>query len=76
MQQRIVIVDDFTERTALMARALRDSGYGVLTVQAHSEEELWENLRRLRPDFLVIGDDLIIDLHRGEGPLKEIKIAC
>ena len=75
--QRIVIVDDFTERTALMARALRDNGYGVVTVRARSDEELRNSVCRLRPDFLVIGDEVIIDLKDGDpwAP-EEIQIAC
>lgn len=51
MHQWIVIVDDDTERIRLMARALRDNGYGVVTVRARNDEELRESLCRLRPDF-------------------------
>jgi len=77
MSHRIVIVDDLTERTRLMAGALRDHGYGVVTVRAGSDEELQECLCRLRPDFVVIGDEVIIDLKEGHPrPAEEIKVAC
>lgn len=75
--QRIVIVDDFSERTPLLARALCDNGYGVVTVRAHSDEELQASVCRLRPDFAVIGDDVIIDLAEGDHwPPAEVRVAC
>ena len=78
MYQQIVIVDDATERTSLIAQALRDNGYGVVTLHVHSNEELQANLRRLKPDFLVIGDEVVIDLKVDDDPymLDDIKIAC
>ena len=78
MYQQIVIVDDATESTTLIAQALRDNGYGVVTLQVHSNEELQENLTRLQPDFLVIGDEVVIDLKTDDNlyMLNEIKIAC
>jgi response regulator RpfG family c-di-GMP phosphodiesterase len=78
MYQQIVIVDDHTERTALMAQALRDSGYGVMTLEAQNDEELQAGLRGLRPDFLVIGDEVVIDLKAADNShlLQEIDIAC
>jgi len=78
MYQQIVIVDDATERTTLTAQALRDNGYGVVTLQVHSNEELQENLSRIQPDFLVIGDEVVIDLKTDDNlyMLDDIKIAC
>jgi DNA-binding response OmpR family regulator len=78
MYQQIVIVDDHTERTALMAQALRDSGYGVMTLEAQNDEELYAGLRRFKPDFLVIGDEVVIDLQASDNRclLQEISIAC
>ena len=78
MYQQIVIVDDSSERTMLLAQALRDNGYGVMTLQARSNEELRAGLCQLRPDFLVIGDEIIIDLKaRGSmDTLFDIDIAC
>jgi len=78
MHQQIVIVDDATESTTLIAQALRDNGYGVVTLQVHSNEELQENLARLQPDFLVIGDEVVIDLKTDDNlyMLNDIKIAC
>ena len=78
MYQQIVIVDDATESTTLIAQALRDNGYGVVTLQVHSNEELQENLTRLQPDFLVIGDEVVIDLKTDDNlyMLNDIKIAC
>jgi response regulator RpfG family c-di-GMP phosphodiesterase len=75
MHQQIMIVDDFTERTMLMAQALRDSGYRVLTLQVHTNEELQENLSRLQPDFLVIGDEVVIDLNAKDCVYHDIKMA-
>lgn len=74
MSQRVMIVDDATERTALIAQALRDNGYGVLTVAAADQYELQDQLRRLRPDILVIDDEVIIDLKSDAGAhmLQEI----
>lgn len=62
MYQQVVIVDDASDRIPLMAQALRDNGYGVLTVQAQSGEELYTRLCQLKPDILVIGDEIVIDL--------------
>ncbi len=78
MYQQIVIVDDATEDTTLIAQALRDNGYGVMTLQVHSNEELQESLARLQPDFLVIGDEVVIDLKTDDNlyMLGDIKIAC
>ena len=77
MFQQIVIVDDFTERTTLVAQALRDNGYGVMTLQVHSNEDLHEKIVRLRPDFLVIGDEVVVDLKADDGldRLQEIRLA-
>lgn len=78
MYQQIVIVDDASERTTLLAQALRDSGYGVLTLHVENEAELHEGLSRIKPDFLVIGDEVVIDLKTDDGTdmLQEISIAC
>lgn len=78
MRQKIVIVDDLSERASLMAQALRKNGYGVITLRARNNEELRESLRRLRPDFLVVGDEVVIDLKaRGDEYMpQEIGIAC
>ena len=78
MYQQIVIVDDSSERTTLLAQALRDSGYGVLTLQVHDNEELHAGLTRINPDFLVIGDEVVIDLKSDDSAdmLQEIGIAC
>lgn len=78
MRQQIVIVDDATERTTLMAQALRDNGYGVTTLRIRGREELHEKLCRLQPDFLVMGDEVVIDLRADDIPyrLGGIKIAC
>ena len=78
MYQQIVIVDDHTERTALMAQALRDSGYGVMTLEADNDAELRAGLRGLNPDFLVIGDEVIIDLKADDNASwrQEFGIAC
>ena len=78
MYQQIVIVDDYSERTTLLAQALRDSGYGVQTLQAHTNEELHAGLSRIKPDFLVIGDEVVIDLKADDSAymLQEISIAC
>lgn len=76
MNQRVMIVDDASERTALIAQALRDNGYGVLTVAAADRRELQDQLRRLRPDILVIDDEVIIDLKSDAGAhmLREIGV--
>jgi DNA-binding response OmpR family regulator len=78
MYQQIVIVDDSTERTTLLAQALRDSGYGVMTLQVQSNDELHADIDRLKPDFLVIGDEVVIDLKADDctDMLQEIGIAC
>ena len=78
MYQQIVIIDDSSERTTLLAQALRDSGYGVLTLRVHSNEELHAGLDRIKPDFLVIGDEVVIDLKADDSThmLQEIGIAC
>ena len=43
-----------------------------------SNEELQENLSRIQPDFLVIGDEVVIDLKTDDNlyMLGDIKIAC
>ncbi len=76
MVQQVMIVDDASERTALVAQALRDNGYGVLTVRAGDHRELQDQLRRLRPDILVVDDEVIIDLasEGGTSMLREIGI--
>ena len=78
MNQQIVIVDDSSERMTLLAQALRDNGYGVMTLQVHNNEELHTGLTRIKPDFLVIGDEIVIDLKSDDGEymLQEIDIAC
>lgn len=78
MYQQIVIIDDSSERTTLLAQALRDSGYGVLTLRVQSNEELHAGLDRIKPDFLVIGDEVVIDLKADDSThmLQEIGIAC
>jgi DNA-binding response OmpR family regulator len=78
MYQQIVIIDDSTERTTLLAQALRDSGYGVMTLQVRNNEELHAGLDRLKPDFLVIGDEVVIDLKADDSSdmLQELGIAC
>lgn len=78
MYQQIVIIDDSSERTTLLAQALRDSGYGVMTLQARNNDELHAGLDRLKPDFLVIGDEVVIDLKADDSSdlLQEIRIAC
>lgn len=78
MYQQVMIVDDASERTALIAQALRDNGYGVSTVRARSDSELHAQLRRLRPDILVIDDEVIIDLTSEDGVhmLREIGISA
>ena len=78
MYQQIVIVDDSSERTTLLAQALRDSGYGVMTLRVHTNAELQEGLSRIKPDFLVIGDEVVIDLKAADSAymLQEISIAC
>lgn len=74
MYQRVMIVDDFSERTALIAQALRDNGYGVMTVAAATHRELRDHVRVLRPDILVIDDEVIIELSSDAGlnMLREI----
>lgn len=76
MRQQIMIVDDASERTAIIVQALRDSGYGVMTVQAHSSDELYASLCRVQPDILVIGEEVVIDLKTDYGMhmLREIGI--
>lgn len=78
MHQQIVIVDDSSERTMLLAQALRDNGYNVMTLLARNNEELRAGVCQFRPDFLVIGDEIIIDLKaRGSmDMLLDIDIAC
>lgn len=78
MYQQIVIVDDSSERTTLLAQALRDSGYDVMTLQVHNDEELHEGISKLNPDFLVIGDEVVIDLKADDGmdKLQDMSIAC
>jgi len=78
MYQQIVIIDDSSERTTLLAQALRDSGYGVMTLRVQSDEELHAGLDRIKPDFLVIGDEVVIDLKADDSAhmLQEIGIAC
>ena len=77
MDQQIVIVDDASERVDLMAQALRDHGYAVLTVKVADGADLQARLRVIKPDFLVISDD-IIDLKAANSleTLHELGIAC
>lgn len=78
MPQQILIVDDATERTTLVAQALRKNGYVVMTMQLKDNEALQASLRRLKPDYLVIGDEVVIDLkaQNSSHMLKEMGIAC
>lgn len=78
MSQQILIVDDATERTTLVAQALRKNGYVVMTMQLKDNEALQASLRRLKPDYLVIGDEVVIDLksQNSSHMLKEMGIAC
>ena len=78
MYQQIMIVDDSSERTTLLAQALRDSGYGVMTLQVENDEELHEGLIKFKPDYLVIGDEVVIDLKADDSAhmLQEMGIAC
>lgn len=77
MPQHIVIVGDKDERTVLTAQALRDNGYGVTTLRSHNNKDLHEKICRLQPDFLLIGDDVVIDLKSeyGKHVLYEIALA-
>ena len=67
MHEQIMIVDDASERTTIIAQALRDNGYGVLTVPAGSSEELHASLCRVQPDILVIGEEVVIELKTDYG---------
>lgn len=77
MHQQIVIVDDANERTILIAQALRESGYGVTTLYSRDNKELYKKLCRLKADFLLIGDDVVIDLKSdyGRHVLNEMAIS-
>lgn len=77
MEQQIVIVDDASERVDVMAQALRDHGYVVMTVKVADGADLQARLRVIKPDFLVISDD-IIDLKAANSleSLQELGIAC
>ena len=78
MSQQILIVNDATERTTLVAKALRKNGYAVMTLQLKDNEALQASLRRLKPDCLVIGDEVVIELKAQNSfhMLKEMGIAC
>src|SRR3569623_1821572 len=77
MEQQIVIVEEASERVALMAQALRAHGYAVKTVKGADGADLHARLRVIKPDFLVISDD-IIDLKAANSleTLHELGIAC
>jgi hypothetical protein len=49
-----------------------------MTLQVHTDAELHEGLSRINPDFLVIGDEVVIDLKADDSAqmLQEIGIAC
>lgn len=78
MCQQIVIVDDANERTTLIVQALRDNGYDVTTLQPQDSAGLQASLLHLKPDFLVIGDEVVIDLKTDDCAhrLHELGIAC
>ncbi len=67
MGQRVVIVDDASDRTALMAEALRGCGYRVVMLQAQTSDELLAGLCRIRPDILVYGEEVVIELDSDDG---------
>ena len=76
--QQIVIVDDASGRAPLIAEALRCNGYSVMTLPAQNNHALQASLCLLRPDFLIIGDEVVIDLksHENAGMLDTMDIAC
>jgi len=78
MPQQIVIVDDASGRAPLIAEALRSNGYSVMTLPAQNDHALQASLWLLRPDFLIIGDEVVIDLksHENAGRLDIMDIAC
>ena len=78
MNQQIVIVDDASERMTHIAQALRSSGYNVTTLQAENDHQLQASLCLLRPDFLIIGDEVVIDLKSADDidMLHEMGMAC
>lgn len=62
MEQRVLVVDDRTEHTAIMSEALKQAGFNILTVAVDGDEELEQYIAAFKPDVLIIDDEVIIDV--------------
>ncbi len=59
MKQRIVVVDDGTERTKYVLEGLKDVGYEVIVVKNKSLSELCDTVKNLQPQVLMLDEDRI-----------------
>lgn len=62
MNQRVLLVDDRSEHTALMGQALKRAGFDILSVAVDGPDELEQYIAAFRPDVIVVDDEVIIDV--------------
>ncbi len=72
MNQRVLILDDDSERTVLMQGALDAAGYDVVVVRAESYGELQAQIHRFQPSVIVLDDELIINVDGREPVLADL----
>ncbi len=59
MKQRIVVVDDGTERTKYLLEGLKDGGYDVIVIENDELSNLCDTVKHLQPQVLMLDDDRI-----------------
>lgn len=59
MKQRIVVVDDGTERTKYVLEGLNDVGYEVIVIKNKNMTEIYDTVKNLQPQVLMLDDDRI-----------------
>ena len=71
MNQRVMILDDASERPQILSEALRAAGYNVIMVTATNYAELQVHLNRLRPEVIVFDDEVIVTTD-GHWPVADL----
>jgi len=74
MKQRVVVVDDGTERTKYMLEGLKADGYEVIVIENKELSELYDTVKVLQPQILMLDDDRIFHF-QNESSYTEIEAA-
>ena len=61
MKERIVLVDDGTERTRFTREGLENSGYEVFVINNDTPANIDEQVRLIQPQILMLDDERIMN---------------